>query len=236
MLKTVDLSKRFGGNNLVLDGVSVALDEASVTAIMGPSGFGKTTLLHCLSGMLRATSGKVLLDGVDITGLGRRRLDALRRTSFGFIFQDYNLIDALTAVQNVRLPSLFGGAEVTEPRAREMLALVGLSGLENRYPAELSGGQRQRVAIARALAAERRVVFADEPTGALDSASRWEVLEHFAALPALGSTVVVVTHDPTVAAAASRVLFLYDGVIVDDRSGLGARDIAARLTDLEARP
>ena len=230
MLKTVDLSKRFGGNNLVLDGVSVAFDEASVTAIMGPSGSGKTTLLHCLSGMLRATSGKVFLDGVDITGL------ALRRTSFGFIFQDYNLIDALTAVQNVRLPSLFGGAEVTEPRAREMLALVGLSGLENRYPAELSGGQRQRVAIARALAAERRVVFADEPTGALDSASRREVLEHFAALPALGSTVVVVTHDPTVAAAASRVLFLYDGVIVDDRSGLGARDIAARLTDLEARP
>ena len=232
MLKTVDLSKRFGGNNLVLDGVSVAFDEASVTAIMGPSGSGKTTLLHCLSGMLRATSGKVLLDGVDITGLGRRRLEALRRTSFGFIFQDYNLIDALTAVQNVRLPSLFGGAEVTEPRVREMLALVGLSGLENRYPAELSGGQRQRVAIARALAAERRVVFADEPTGALDSASRREVLEHFAALPA----VVVVTHDPTVAAAASRVLFLYDGVIVDDRSGLGARDIAARLTDLEARP
>ena len=135
----------------------------------------------------------------------------------------------------MRLPSLFGGAKVTEPRAREMLALVGLSGLENRYPAELSGGQRQRVAIARALAAERRVVFADEPTGALDSASRREVLEHFAALPALGSTVVVVTHDPTVAAAASRVLFLYDGVIVDDRSGLGARDIAARLTDLEAR-
>ena len=142
MLKTVDLSKRFGGNNLVLDGVSVAFDEASVTAIMGPSGSGKTTLLHCLSGMLRATSGKVLLDGVDITELGRRRLEALRRTSFGFIFQDYNLIDALTAVQNVRLPSLFGGAEVTEPRAREMLALVGLSGLENRYPAELSGGQR----------------------------------------------------------------------------------------------
>ena len=238
MLKTVDLSKRFGGNNLVLDGVSVAFDEASVTAIMGPSGSGKTTLLHCLSGMLRATSGKVFLDGVDITGLGRRRLDALRRTSFGFIFQDYNLIDALTAVQNVRLPlfSLLGGAGGREPRAREMLALVGLSGLENRYPAELSGGQRQRVAIARALAAERRVVFADEPTGALDSASRREVLEHFAALPALGSTVVVVTHDPTVAAAASRVLFLYDGVIVDDRSGLGARDIAARLTDLEARP
>ena len=219
MLKTVDLSKRFGGNNLVLDGVSVAFDEASVTAIMGPSGSGKTTLLNCLSGMLRATSGEVILDGVDITGLGRRKLEALRRTSFGFIFQDYNLIDALTAVQNVRLPSLFGGAKVTEPRAREMLALVGLSGLENRYPAELSGGPRQRVAIARAL----------------DSASRREVLEHFAALPALGSTVVVVTHDPTVAAAASRVLFLYDGVIVDDRSGLGARDIAARLTDLEAR-
>jgi len=97
LLKTVDLSKRFGGNNLVLDGVSVAFDEASVTAIMGPSGSGKTTLLHCLSGMLRATSGKVFLDGVDITGLGRRRLDALRRTSFGFIFQDYNLIDSLTA-------------------------------------------------------------------------------------------------------------------------------------------
>lgn len=236
MLRTEKLSKRFGEGNLVLDGLSVAFDEAAVTAIMGPSGSGKTTLLHCLSGMLRATSGEVFLDDVDIMGLGRSRLDALRRTSFGFIFQAYNLIEALTAVQNVRLPSLFGGAGVTESRAREMLAWVGLSGLEKRYPAELSGGQCQRVAIARALAAERRVVFADEPTGALDSASRRDVLEHLSALPAAGSTVVVVTHDPTVAAMASRVLFLYDGVIVDDRSGLGARDIAARLTDLEARP
>ena len=218
MLKTVDLSKRFGGNNLVLDGVSVAFDEASVTAIMGPSGSGKTTLLHCLSGMLRATSGKVFLDGVDITGLGRRRLDALRRTSFGFIFQDYNLIDALTAVQNVRLPSLFGGAEVTEPRAREMLALVGLSGLENRYPAELSGGQRQRVAIARALAAERRVVFADEPTGALDSESSDSLLEVLARMcDTLGQTVVMVTHDENAAAATNRVVRLRDGRIIDDR-------------------
>ena len=165
MLKTVDLSKRFGGNNLVLDGVSVAFDEASVTAIMGPSGSGKTTLLNCLSGMLRATSGEVILDGVDITGLGRRKLEALRRTSFGFIFQDYNLIDALTAVQNVRLPSLFGGAKVTEPRAREMLALVGLSGLENRYPAELSGGQRQRVAIARSSPTSRRGPWTAHPGG-----------------------------------------------------------------------
>ena len=182
----------------MLDGVSVAFDEASVTAIMGPSGSGKTTLLHCLSGMLRATSGKVFLDGVDITGLGRRRLDALRRTSFGFIFQDYNLIDALTAVQNVRLPSLFGGAEVTEPRAREMLALVGLSGLENRYPAELSGGQRQRVAIARAFVNRPKILIADEPTGNLDPETSVGIMKLLDRINRTETTVIMATHDSSI--------------------------------------
>ena len=218
MLKTVDLSKRFGGNNLVLDGVSVAFDEASVTAIMGPSGSGKTTLLHCLSGMLRATSGKVLLDGVDITGLGRRRLDALRRTSFGFIFQDYNLIDALTAVQNVRLPSLFGGAEVTEPRAREMLALVGLSGLENRYPAELSGGQRQRVGIARALMQQPALLLADEPTSSLDPKTSVEIIQllHEQGVRR-GIPVMVNIHDVELARRySSRIIGMTGGHVVFD--------------------
>ncbi len=235
MLCATGLTKSFDGNRVVLDDISLTLTPGSITAIMGPSGSGKTTLLYCLSGMLRPSAGQVLLDDVDIASLSARKLDALRRGEFGFIFQEYNLIDALTALQNVRLPSLFGGEQISITQAKQALDRVGLAGLEDRYPGELSGGQRQRVAIARALAVNRQVVFADEPTGALDSASRRDVLHHFSALPASGSTVVMVTHDPIVAAAASRVLFLYDGVIVDDLSNIGPRKIADRLNDLEAQ-
>lgn len=219
---------------MVLDDISVTFDEASMTAIMGPSGSGKTTLLYCLSGMLRPTTGRVLYGEIDIATQPQRKLDDLRRTAFGFVFQAYNLIDALTAVQNVRLPSMFGARAVPRTDAIDALAQVGLSGFEDRYPAELSGGQCQRVAIARALAVRRNVLFADEPTGALDSTARREVLQHLTALPALGTSVVMVTHDPTVAAAASRVLFLYDGRIVDSLQNADAREIARRLADLEA--
>jgi putative ABC transport system ATP-binding protein len=228
------LARRFDAGRLVLDGVTVGFDEGSMTAITGPSGSGKTILLYCLSGMLRPTAGRVLYRGVDIATQPQRTLDELRRTSFGFVFQAYNLIEALTAVQNVRLPSMFGARAVSRTDAIDALAQVGLSGFEDRYPAELSGGQCQRVAIARALAVRRNVLFADEPTGALDSTARREVLQHLTALPALGTSVVMVTHDPTAAAAASRVLFLYDGRIVDSLQNADAREIARRLADLEA--
>lgn len=234
VLQTIDLTKRFDERRKVLDNVSVSFEKGHITAVMGPSGSGKTTLLYCLSGMFRPTSGQVLFGDLELSAMKPRKLDLLRRKTFGFIFQQYNLIDALNAIQNVRLPSLFGGQRISEGEAKEALDRVGLSGLENYRPGELSGGQCQRVAIARALAVRRQVVFADEPTGALDSAARREVLQYVTELPASGTTVVMVTHDPSVAVCASRVLFLYDGAIVDELVGADHRAISAKLADLES--
>ncbi|MFZ2164173.1 MAG: ABC transporter ATP-binding protein [Propionibacteriaceae bacterium] len=235
-LSVHDLHHQFGRTPEVLRGVTMEIEAGTMTAIMGPSGSGKSTLLNCMSGLVRPTSGRILYRGEDLAQLSQRRLDRLRRTSWGFIFQSYNLIDALTALDNVLLPALFEGNRMTDAVASEALLRVGLSGFERRYPDQLSGGQRQRVAIARALATRRDIVFADEPTGALDSTSRKEVMQNVHALPAMGSTVVLVTHDPTVAVAAARVVFLYDGRIVGDESGLSSRQISERLVDLEARP
>ena len=233
MLSTVNLVKSFDGARKVLNDVTLSIEDGSLTAIMGPSGSGKSTLLYCLSGMLRPTSGQVLIEDVNISRMPQSKLDVLRRTTFGFIFQAYNLIDALTAIQNIQLPSLFGGQSVSTAQAEYALAQVGLKGLGDRYPSELSGGQCQRVAIARALAAHRSIIFADEPTGALDSKSRGEVLEQLSKLSEAGTTVLMVTHDPAVAACASRVLFLYDGAIVKDLVGVGYRKISETLADLE---
>lgn len=233
MLHTVKLTKRFNSGRAALDNVSICFDPGCITAVMGPSGSGKTTLLNCLSGMFRPTSGQVFFGNLDISLLKPGSLDRLRRNSFGYIFQQYNLVEALTAIQNVQLPSLFGGPRVSLRMAKESLAAVGLTGFESRFPGELSGGQRQRVAIARALAVRRQVVFADEPTGALDSTSRREVLNCLTKLTSVGTTVIMVTHDPMVAACASRILFLYDGAIVDELMNADHRTIAARLTDLE---
>ncbi len=234
-LSVHDLHHRFGRQPEVLRGITVSLDPATITAIMGPSGSGKSTLLNCMSGLYTPTVGQVLHRGTDISQLNRRQLDRLRSASWGFIFQDYNLIEALTAAENVKLPALFAGRGMPDEIAAEALGQVGLEGLEKRYPEELSGGQRQRVAIARALATPREVVFADEPTGALDSEARREVMATLGSLPQRGSTVVLVTHDPTVAADASRVIFLYDGQIVGDDQGLSSRQISARLVDLESQ-
>jgi putative ABC transport system ATP-binding protein len=228
-----DLHHRFGKSPEVLRGITTDLDPATMTAIMGPSGSGKSTLLNCMSGLVKPTGGQVLYGGSDLAALNQGQVDRLRRKSWGFIFQSYNLIDALTAIENVKLPALFEGSRMSDGIAAEALQRVGLDGLGKRYPDQLSGGQCQRVAIARALATHRDVVFADEPTGALDSESRREVMANLGALPEGGSTVVLVTHDPTVAAQASRVLFLYDGVIAADESGLSSREIAERLADLE---
>ena len=234
-LSVHDLHHRFGRQPEVLRGITVALEPATMTAIMGPSGSGKSTLLNCMSGLYAPTGGRVRYRGADLSELNRRQLERLRRSAWGFIFQDYNLIEALTAGENVKLPALFAGRRMPDEVAAEALSQVGLAGLERRYPDELSGGQRQRVAIARALATPREVVFADEPTGALDSEARRDVMATLGSLPQRGSTVVLVTHDPTVAADASRVLFLYDGPIVGDDQGLSSREISARLVDLESR-
>lgn len=235
VLEASDLYHQFGKPPQVLRGITLELQPATMTAVMGPSGSGKSTLLNCLSGLLEPTSGRIRYRGRDLAQLNRRQLDRLRRTSWGFIFQAYNLIDALTAIDNVKLPALFEGSRMPDAVAVEALRRVGLDGLGRRYPDQLSGGQRQRVAIARALATRRDLVFADEPTGALDSEARREVMRHLRALPPSGSTVVLVTHDPTVAADATRVLFLYDGAIVGDERGLSAREISDRLVALEAR-
>ena len=230
-----DLRHQFGKQPEVLRGITFELESATMTAIMGPSGSGKSTLLNCMSGLVKPTSGQILYAGSDLAQLSQGQLDRLRRKSWGFIFQSYNLVDALTAAENVKLPALFEGNRMPDSAATEALSRVGLDGLERRYPDQLSGGQRQRVAIARALATHRDVVFADEPTGALDSESRREVMQNLSALPDSGSTVILVTHDPTVAADASRVVFLYDGEIVGDEPGMSSREISERLISLEAR-
>lgn len=230
-----DLRHKFDRTSEVLRGLSFEVEPATMTAIMGPSGSGKSTLLNCMAQLIRPTSGTVMYRDSDLTKMSQRSLDQLRRKSWGFIFQAYNLIDALTAEDNVKLPALFDGTKMSSETATQALDRVGLSGLHKRYPDQLSGGRCQRVAIARALATHRDVVFADEPTGALDSESRREVMHNLHELPANGGTVVLVTHDPSVAAEASRVIFLFDGQIAGDHAGLSARQIAERLADLEAQ-
>jgi putative ABC transport system ATP-binding protein len=218
-----------------LAGVDVAIPAATFTAVMGPSGSGKSTLLHCAAGLDRATGGDVVIDGVPTGGLSERALTRLRRERVGFVFQAFNLIAALTAEQNVTLPLRLAGRRPAAGEVRAMLAEVGLADRAGHRPSELSGGQQQRVAIARALVTRPAVLFADEPTGALDAASSREVLRLLrAAVDRHGQTVVLVTHDPFAAAHADRVLFLADGRVVDSLAGpAGAQEIALRTAKLE---
>ena len=217
-----------------LDGIDHSFEEGSFTAIMGPSGSGKSTLLYCLAGLIRASQGSALFSGIDVTSAKPKELDRLRRDDFGFVFQHFNLLEALTAIQNVTLPSLFGGQSVTVDAAMEALGNVGLREKAKSYPTELSGGQQQRVSIARALAQTRRVIFADEPTGALDRKSGFQVMDQFRKFREVGSTVVMVTHDPQVAAYADKVLFLVDGRLIDTMDGPTARTVSDRMTTLES--
>ncbi|MCI1747627.1 MAG: ABC transporter ATP-binding protein [Acidipropionibacterium sp.] len=235
VLGVYGLHHQFGKQPEVLRGISLDIEPATMTAIMGPSGSGKTTLLNCMSGLLKPTGGQVLYRGQNVSGMSGTSLDQLRRTAWGFIFQSYNLIDALTAIENVRLPAVFDGTRMSDQTAVQALSSVGLAELATHYPDRMSGGQQQRVAIARAIATHRDVLFADEPTGALDSESGREVMDHLAGLPDAGTTVVMVTHDPMVAARAQRVVFLYDGRIVADTAGLTSHQISDRLVDLEAQ-
>jgi putative ABC transport system ATP-binding protein len=200
-----------------LRGVNLAVYPGELMAVMGPSGSGKSTLLTMAGGLDTPTSGRVLVEGTDITAIGRRALAALRRRSIGYVFQDYNLIPALTAAENIALPRELDGVSARRAR-REALAALGEMGLDavaDRFPDEMSGGQQQRVAIARALVGDRRLVLADEPTGALDSETGEAVLALLRARCDAGAAGVLVTHEPRFAAWADRVVFLRDGAVTD---------------------
>jgi putative ABC transport system ATP-binding protein len=210
-----ELSKSYGsgeGAVRALDAVSVGFRHGQLTAVMGPSGSGKSTLLHCLAGLDRPTSGRVAVAGVDLTRLSATQLTKLRRTRMGFVFQSFNLLPVLTAAENITLTARLGGARVDPNWYRQLVSGLGLADRLRHRPAELSGGQQQRVAIARALLTRPDVVYADEPTGNLDSAAGAEVLRFLRqAVDTHRQTVVMVTHDPIAATYADRVVFLADG-------------------------
>ncbi|MFE9706149.1 ABC transporter ATP-binding protein [Streptomyces sp. NPDC005930] len=219
-----------------LAGVDLALPRGTFTAVMGPSGSGKSTFLQCAAGLDRPSAGSVRLGGTEITGMSENALTELRRSRLGFVFQAFNLLPSLTVEQNVLLPMRLAGQRQDRGRAAEVLARVGLADKARRRPGELSGGQQQRVAVARALVAAPDVIFADEPTGALDTGTAAEVLgllRH--AVDTLGATVVMVTHDPAAAAWADRVLFLADGAFADHLERGSAERIAARMAALTGR-
>ena len=201
---------------------------------MGPSGSGKSTMLHCAAGLERVTSGEVRIAGQDITRASDTELTRLRRTDVGFVFQSFNLIESLSAEQNVAMPLRLAGRRPGRRQVREVLASVGLADRARHRPRELSGGQQQRVAIARAMVTRPSVLFADEPTGALDSRSARSVLGMLRSMvDASGQTIVMVTHDPAVAASADRVLFLHDGRLVDRLDRPTIRQVAERLARWE---
>jgi putative ABC transport system ATP-binding protein len=218
-----------------LDGVTVAFGQGTFTAVMGPSGSGKSTLLHCAAGLHRPAEGTVCLDGVILGDLGETALTKLRRGRVGFVFQELNLVSALTAAQNVALPLRLAGLRPGADQIAAALGAVGLVGRAGHRPGDMSGGEQQRVAIARALISKPAVVFADEPTGSLDSATSRQVLGLLRALvDGDGQTVVLVTHDPIAAGYADRVLLLADGRLVDELTGARAESIAARMAELES--
>jgi putative ABC transport system ATP-binding protein len=214
-----ELAKRYGHGSTAVEalrGVTVGFERGSFTAIMGPSGSGKSTLMHILAGLDRPTSGWVDIAGTRLDELSDRELTLMRRRQIGFVFQAYNLLPVLTAEENITLPLRIGRADVDHDWLDTLIDTVHLGDRRDHRPSELSGGEQQRVAVARALIAKPEVVFADEPTGNLDSVAGREVLELLRrAVDEFGQTIVMVTHDPTAAAIADSVLFLADGEIVD---------------------
>jgi putative ABC transport system ATP-binding protein len=218
--RAVHASKIYGEGETevrALDDVDVEFERGAYTAIMGPSGSGKSTLLHCIAGLDTLTSGQVFLGDVDLSSLNEKKLTQVRRDKIGFIFQTYNLIPTLTAMENITLPMALAGRKGDEAWIDRIVDTVKLRTRLTHRPSELSGGQQQRVAVARALASQPEIVFADEPTGNLDSKAGAEILDFMRkAVRELGQTIVMVTHDPTAAAYAGRVIFLADGKIVDE--------------------
>ena len=231
-----ELIRRYGEGETAVDalrGVDLDVAGAQLTAVMGPSGSGKSTLMHLLAGLDRPTAGKVLIDGTDITDLDDTELTKLRRTHIGFVFQFFNLLPMLTARENILLPLNIAGRKPDAAFFEDLMQKVGLSDRASHRPSELSGGQQQRVAIARALVARPKVVFADEPTGNLDSQTSREILELLrSSVDDLGQTTVMVTHDPAAAAIADRILFLADGCIVRDVGASETHDVVTMMEEL----
>jgi putative ABC transport system ATP-binding protein len=234
--RVYDAVKVYGrGENEVraLDGVTVEFATGRFTAIMGPSGSGKSTLLHSAAGLDHLTSGTVLIGDTDLSKLNDRRLTRLRRDRIGFIFQSFNLVPTLTAAENIALPARLAGRKLDRAWFDHVVETVGLQKRLKHRPAELSGGQQQRVAVARALASRPEIVFADEPTGNLDSRAGAEILSFMrTAVRELGQTIVMVTHDPGAAAYADRAVFLADGRVVDDLDVPTADSVIDRMRTL----
>ncbi|MDQ1508634.1 MAG: putative transport system ATP-binding protein [Actinomycetota bacterium] len=218
--RAVHASKIYGKDETevrALDDVDVDFERGAYTAIMGPSGSGKSTLLHCIAGLDTLTSGQVFLGDIELSALNEKHLTQIRRDKIGFVFQSYNLIPTLSAIENITLPGSLAGRETDRQWLDHVVDIVGLRDRLKHRPSELSGGQQQRVAVARALASRPEIVFADEPTGNLDSRASGEVLSFMKqVVQEIGQTIVMVTHDPIAASYASRVVFLADGKVLDE--------------------
>jgi putative ABC transport system ATP-binding protein len=231
-----DLTRRYGEGETAVDalrGVSLAVPEGQLSAVMGPSGSGKSTLMHILAGLDKPTSGEVTIAGTSIGELNDTDLTKLRREHIGFIFQFFNLLPMLTAEENVVLPLSIAGEKPDKVWVDELMKKIGLADRSTHRPSELSGGQQQRVAIGRALVSKPTIVFADEPTGNLDSKTSGEILELMRdSVDSYGQTTVMVTHDPRAAAIADRILFLADGLIVRDLSRSDAHEVIAVMEEL----
>jgi len=236
VVTATDVTRRYGeGDTCVhaLRGVTLEVERGKLTAVMGPSGSGKSTLMHILAGLDKPTSGTVSIDGTEITTLGDTELTKLRRRHIGFVFQFFNLLPMLTAEENVQLPLSIAGEKTDREWFDSLLTTMGLNDRRSHRPSELSGGQQQRVAIARALVSRPTVVFADEPTGNLDSATSGEILELMRnSVDELGQTTVMVTHEARAAAIADRILFPADGSIVKDLAGATASDVISAMDEL----
>ena len=236
--RAVDLTKLYGRGDAVvraLDGVTVSFERERFSAIMGPSGSGKSTLLHCMAGLDTPTSGKVYIGDVDVTALSEKELTRLRRDQVGFVFQAFNLVPTLTASENITLPLDIAGRDVDRGWFDTVVDTVGIRDRLSHRPSELSGGQQQRVAGARALVSRPQIVYADEPTGNLDSKASRELLEFLrGAVRNHDQTIVMVTHDATAASYADRVVFLQDGQIVDEMLEPTTDRVLDRLKSLEA--
>ncbi|GAA3573357.1 ABC transporter ATP-binding protein [Nonomuraea rosea] len=234
-VELTEVTKHYAHGVTALDDVTIGFGLGTFTAVMGPSGSGKSTLLQCAAGLDRPSSGRVVVDGRDLATLGDRKLTLLRRDRIGFVFQSFNLLPSLTAEQNVALPLRLAGRRPDRELVRRSLAAVGLAERGRHRPAEMSGGQQQRVAIARALVTRPAVLFADEPTGALDAGTSREVLRLMRDLvDGQAQTIIMVTHDPIAASYADRVVFLADGRFYGELHDPTAELVATRMLQLEA--
>jgi putative ABC transport system ATP-binding protein len=235
-VRAEEVTKIYGSGDTAvraLNNVTVEFTAGRYTAIMGPSGSGKSTLLHCLAGLDRVTAGRAFLGDIDISAASEKELTVVRRDKIGFVFQSYNLIPTLNAIENITLPLALAGRKPNRRWLDRVISTVGLQDRLSHRPAELSGGQQQRVAVARAMASRPQVIFADEPTGNLDSKASAEILGFMRqAVDELGQTIVMVTHDPVASGYSDRAVFLADGQIVDEMQSPTADTVIERQKDL----